>query len=88
MKTNLLLNLGFLTLIIIITVIIILNYCQEYILNNVFKSLNYENEKVSDEIIIETNYGNIKGFGKQENGFQFYQFLGIPFAEPPMKQVI
>ena len=38
----------------------------------------------SDQIVIRTNYGAVSGSLKYVLGRNVYQFLGIPYAKPPI----
>ncbi|CAH8866397.1 unnamed protein product [Trichobilharzia szidati] len=38
----------------------------------------------ADQIVIRTNYGAVSGKQKYVHGKNVYQFLGIPFAKPPI----
>jgi acetylcholinesterase len=41
-------------------------------------------EGVIDTLVVETAYGNVRGFSKMVLGTKLYVFYGIPYAKPPI----
>ncbi len=41
-------------------------------------------EDVIDTLVVETAYGNVRGFSKLVLGTKLYVFYGIPYAKPPI----
>jgi len=39
---------------------------------------------VIDTLVVETAYGNVRGFSKLVLGTKLYVFYGIPYAKPPI----
>lgn len=87
MRTYLLLLLS-LIFTLVVTILFIITLCIFDL--NIFKNVeNFQNEENNDsnEVIIETKYGKVKGFRQKVFELEFNQFLNIPYAEPPIKEV-
>jgi carboxylesterase type B len=41
-------------------------------------------EGVIDTLVVETAYGNVRGFSKMVLGTKLYVFYGIPYAKAPV----
>jgi hypothetical protein len=59
---------------------------QAITLNNQWcaSGLGSAREGVIDTLVVETGYGNVRGFSKMVLGTKLYVFYGIPYAKPPI----
>jgi hypothetical protein len=63
-----------------------LDLIHNYTLSNWFciPGLTTAREDVIDTLVVETAYGNVRGFSKLVLGTKLYVFYGIPYAKPPI----
>ncbi len=63
-----------------------LDLIQNYTLSDWFRipGLTTAREDVIDTLVVETAYGNVRGFSKLVLGTKLYVFYGIPYAKPPI----
>jgi len=50
-----------------------------------YGTINNIVEIPGSSVVVDTNYGQLRGFkGTARNGRTFLEFLGIPYAQPPI----